>query len=242
MTKNLQWLSNRAIAHRGFHTKDIMENTLDAFKLGLQYHFNLECDVRLTKDGQVIIFHDKTLKRLFNLDKNINDCTVTELKNLSNHQLITLNELCQLISGKVGLVVEIKNEGLNQTIVDKVIEVLDKYPYDFAVKSFNYFSLYHLQKKRPQYISGKLFDKSFNFKVLLNQIIGLFVKSDFMSVSSNIRLKRKRSIPILRWTVTSFDTINDEFIPVFEQIPVNELQATDNPLMSIVLDEDDSYQ
>ncbi len=51
------------IGHRGTRT-DFDENTIDAFKKAIEYGSNyIEFDVRKTKDGKFIIFHDSTLDR-----------------------------------------------------------------------------------------------------------------------------------------------------------------------------------
>lgn len=57
------WPYPRWIAHRGAG-KLAPENTLSAFKLGLQHGFWMyECDVKLSADGQLYLLHDDTLDR-----------------------------------------------------------------------------------------------------------------------------------------------------------------------------------
>ena len=68
-------------AHRGQARPT--ENTLEAFRLALAAGADyLETDVRTTKDQIAILFHDKTVKRLTGLDKNIAELTWTEVKSL----------------------------------------------------------------------------------------------------------------------------------------------------------------
>ena len=56
----------RPIAHRGLHNENqIIENTLEAFENAIQNNYLIECDVVLSKDHEVLVFHDYDLKRLF---------------------------------------------------------------------------------------------------------------------------------------------------------------------------------
>ena len=50
-------------AHRGLHRADrsVPENSLEAFRLAGEAGYGAELDVQLSKDGQVVVFHDDTL-------------------------------------------------------------------------------------------------------------------------------------------------------------------------------------
>ena len=57
-----------AIAHRGF-SSDYPENTSLAFRKAIEAGADgFECDLRLTADGHVVVFHDDDLKRLCGRD------------------------------------------------------------------------------------------------------------------------------------------------------------------------------
>ena len=53
------------VAHRGLHSRDksVPENSLEAFRLAAEAGYGIELDVQLSKDGQVVVFHDDTLDR-----------------------------------------------------------------------------------------------------------------------------------------------------------------------------------
>ena len=50
-------------AHRGLHTKDktVPENSLPAFRTAAEAGYGVELDIQLSRDGQVVVFHDDTL-------------------------------------------------------------------------------------------------------------------------------------------------------------------------------------
>ncbi|EOA90461.1 uncharacterized protein SETTUDRAFT_45648 [Exserohilum turcica Et28A] len=64
----------QAIAHRGYKAK-FPENTMGAFKGAVEVGAEgLETDIHLTKDGVVVLSHDKDLKRCFGRDEKVLDC------------------------------------------------------------------------------------------------------------------------------------------------------------------------
>lgn len=70
-------------AHRGC-SKEYPENTLEAFKAAAKINGikGIELDVQLTKDKQVVVFHDENVKRVTDGDKNVQEYTLEELKRL----------------------------------------------------------------------------------------------------------------------------------------------------------------
>lgn len=51
-------------AHRGLHDDTRAENSLSAFEAACRAGYGIELDVRYSKDGQLIVFHDDTLERM----------------------------------------------------------------------------------------------------------------------------------------------------------------------------------
>jgi glycerophosphoryl diester phosphodiesterase len=80
--KDLNWLLNVPIAHRGCHSSDIPENSMAAFSEAIKHGFNIELDVHKTKDDILIVFHDNNLFRLTSFNKIVEDCTYSEIQKL----------------------------------------------------------------------------------------------------------------------------------------------------------------
>lgn len=99
------------------------ENTLAAFISAIRIPVDfLECDVQLSKDGIPVVIHDATFNRITresNVNK-VNELTLEEIKHIdagswfddeySNQRVLTLEELLQLPRGKIGLMLEVKEE------------------------------------------------------------------------------------------------------------------------------------
>ncbi|HSR73276.1 MAG TPA: glycerophosphodiester phosphodiesterase [Sulfurovum sp.] len=101
----------KRIAHRGLST-EYPENTLLAFKKALEAGADgIETDLRLSLDGEVILFHDANLKRITGYDNLSEALSLAELKKLDageGERIPTLDELLQLTQGRATLILEIK--------------------------------------------------------------------------------------------------------------------------------------
>lgn len=99
------------IAHRGaaYHAP---ENSLAAFEEAIRRGADrLECDLHITRDGVPVVCHDPTTKRTTDHDLEIKTSTLDELRaaRMSNGEALpTFEELCEFVSGRVPLDVEIK--------------------------------------------------------------------------------------------------------------------------------------
>jgi glycerophosphoryl diester phosphodiesterase len=70
------------IAHRGA-SFDAPENTLESLQLGLEQGADaIECDVHLSRDGELVVIHDSSLQRVAGIKQNVSDLTLTELQAL----------------------------------------------------------------------------------------------------------------------------------------------------------------
>ncbi len=75
----------KVYAHRGSRTR-YPENTMGAYRLAVEEGADgIEIDIRTTKDGEIVISHDSSLKRNSGLDINISEHTWEEISKISVH-------------------------------------------------------------------------------------------------------------------------------------------------------------
>ncbi|WP_088105299.1 glycerophosphodiester phosphodiesterase family protein [Halalkalibacter urbisdiaboli] len=157
---DMTWLLERPIAHRGYHSEHVPENSLAAFYGAIQEDFIIELDVRLLKDGEVVVFHDENLQRMTGRDKKIRDCTYAGLKKItlrhSSERIPLLKEVLDQVNGKVPLLIEIKNKGRVGELESKVVELLYKYNGVYAIQSFNPLSISWFKRHAPTVIRGQI--------------------------------------------------------------------------------------
>ena len=97
------------LAHRGGMGEG-MENTAGSFKRSLEAGIKAyEMDVRITKDGQIVLQHDHTLKRTSGVNRALEDMTEKELREVTlndGSKLMFLDEFIDLMTKYEGLYIE----------------------------------------------------------------------------------------------------------------------------------------
>ncbi len=133
----------RPIAHRGLHDRAAgrVENSLEAADAALAAGYGIECDVRLTRDGEAVVFHDETLDRLTSASGRVdawNSAALAELVLRDGGAIPTLARFLDRVDGRVPLVVEIKSDGDGAAaLVSRVTALVAGYGGAIALKSFD---------------------------------------------------------------------------------------------------------
>ena len=66
--RDTSYFHTKMYAHRGLHGNGVPENSMTAFKLAVEKGYGVELDVQMTKDKQLVVFHDGNLKRVCGVD------------------------------------------------------------------------------------------------------------------------------------------------------------------------------
>jgi glycerophosphoryl diester phosphodiesterase len=143
-TEDLTWLTQRPIAHRGYHDAAAgrIENTLPAFAVAVERGFAIECDVRLTADNSVVVFHDATFDRLTAATGPVAGRTLADLRRIAfrhgDARIPTLAALLDLVRAAVPLFLELKADGAERgpVLAAAVTRALAGYQGPVAVMSF----------------------------------------------------------------------------------------------------------
>lgn len=206
------FLFNKPIAHRGLWNENIVENSLSAYQNAVEHGYPIEIDLYSTTDNEIVCFHDDTLSRMTGKDGFIYDKTLSELKELSlknsGQKIPTLKEVLNLVSGKVPLLIEFKDQP-NKNYISIAVKILKEYKGDFAVQSFNPIYLLKIKKLAPNFIIGVLgtntppSNKNFIIRhALKNLSLNFLVKPDFISYKhQGFPIKNRRNLPLLAWTI-----------------------------------------
>jgi glycerophosphoryl diester phosphodiesterase len=103
----------QVIGHRGARSVE-PENTLRALREGMRCADTVEVDLRLTRDGVLVIMHDATLDRTTNGHGPVRKHTLMELQRLDagkGEKIPTFREVLDLVGRRCGLFAEIKEPG-----------------------------------------------------------------------------------------------------------------------------------
>ncbi|MGH7791719.1 MAG: glycerophosphodiester phosphodiesterase, partial [Thermodesulfobacteriota bacterium] len=111
------------IAHRGASAYE-PENTLRSFKRAMEMGAEMmELDVRFSRDGHLVIIHDKKVDRTTNGRGLVREMTLRELKNLDagkGEKIPTLEEVFDLGKGTIRYVLELKDRGVEEEVINLV--------------------------------------------------------------------------------------------------------------------------
>jgi glycerophosphoryl diester phosphodiesterase len=195
----------RIYAHRGA-SGEFAEGSEAAYLAAIEQGCDgFECDVRLTKDKQIICYHDKDAKRLSNLDLKIADTNYDQLKRAINP--LKLEQLLDLaIKSKKDLVIESKHPvptgGEIERAVHKLLKNKNKEINQSGIQIFliSFSFLATLRNKKSLYKSGYLVSKKilarFNPTDLVAANIEI-IRSDHSFVLNQIRKGKQ----VIVWTV-----------------------------------------
>jgi len=232
--KNYQPFYNKEqrpiMGHRGSPNL-FTENTILSFEKAIDQGVDgLELDVRLSKDRQIVVFHDPNLKRLSDRTEKIQDLSLTELQRIALHKqdnqkeeayIPTLNDLVPLFNQIKVLNIEIKTDAFlkGHDIINLLIKFLDKHKIDdkCIVSSFNPLILMKLKRRRPRTIIGFLYNRKKLLHGWDNMIWMLRVQPDNLHVHYSlldswiVRWARKKGMHINSYTINDkkvFDETN----------------------------------
>ena len=214
-------------AHRGA-SSDFAEGSKAAYEGAIaQGADGFECDVRLTKDQQIICYHDRNTARLSKIDLEIAKTTYAELKEkVDPYRFDQLLDLA--IENKKDLVIEFKHpvptggmieRKVHKLLNDKVVAI-QLSGIRITLISFSYLAT--MRNKRSSYKSGLLINKKF----LANLNPAPVVAANIEIIRNNhafVLEQQKRGKQVIVWTVN-----NEDDLSLCAELGISAV-ITDNP-------------
>ena len=181
-------------AHRGSSIaapENTMAAILKAIDEGADF---VEIDVQETKDGTVVLAHDKDLNRVFGINRRIWEVTYDELKDLdsggwfspkfSDQRIATLSQVIEAVKGHAKLNIELKFNGHDQKLASEVVRIINEHDFarDCIVTSLDYDGIRQVRAASPGIRTGLIVTSA------LGDITGL--KTDVLGVSLSAAVTR----------------------------------------------------
>ena len=167
--------------------KKAPENSISSVKKAIEVKVDYaEIDVRETKDGKIIVFHDSNLKRICKVNKNIWEMNYKDIKNIDigvyfdkkfkGEKIPLLQEIIDIYKDKIKLNIEIKRDKYSKNLVEKVEDndIID----NCIVTSLDYGYLKKVKKINPKIKTGCI------MYLVKGDLINL--KSDFYSIEESL--------------------------------------------------------
>lgn len=182
--------STSVTAHRGAALM-APENTLSALSYAIDSQSDYaEIDVQETKDKELVLLHDTSLKRTAGLGKKVWEVPYAQIRQLDagisfnkkfrGEIIPTLEEAVKFCKGKLDLNIEIKYNGKNKGIVNKVVRVIEANDFinQCVISSMDYQFLKQVKEANPKIRTGYIMSMRYGS-------ISRIEYADFFSVKSN---------------------------------------------------------
>lgn len=192
------------IGHRGSAGYE-PENTLRSFQKAMAIGVDwIELDVHRTADGQLVVIHDDTVDRTTGASGKVSDMKLAEIKKLDagkGEKVPTLQEAIDLVRGRVKLIIEIKQEGLEADVVNLIQrnDIINS----CMVSSFHYKSIRHVKKLIPRLMTAAIVSRlPVDFKSLSTDIMAdsIFIRKD-IATSAFVDEAHKDGFTVCIWNV-----------------------------------------
>jgi len=200
-------------AHRGSSStapENTISSVLRAIKDGAGY---AEIDVQMSADGVVVVYHDRTLKKLGN-PAEISKLTYNEIINsdagqwfdqvYTGERVPTLEEILGIAKNNIKLNIELKMYNSGRRLPDEVVRLIENnaFVHSCIVTSFNQKAIERIKQKNPNIKTGLIVksQKKINQTFLNSDINIISVKSS--AVNSKLMEKSaKYNKEVHVWTV-----------------------------------------
>ena len=160
-------------AHRG-SSRTAPENTMAAVAAAVEELADgVEVDVQMSKDGEVVLGHDASLKRVAGVNKPISSFEYRQLQELdvgswfspeyAGEKIPTLAEVLEFGKGKLNINIEIKNLGRDSVLPVKVVELVLEHGMEeqCVVTSTNLNYLKQVKELAPELRTGYIISAAY---------------------------------------------------------------------------------
>ncbi|MBQ6263610.1 MAG: glycerophosphodiester phosphodiesterase [Clostridia bacterium] len=232
----------RNIAHRGLFSADqtVPENSLAAFSRACESGYGMELDVQLSRDGQVVVFHDDTLNRMCGVNSRVDELSYNELHELSlkktDQRIPLFSEVLETVAGREPLIVELKTCGKRAELCKKTYDLLNGYEGEYCIESFDPFIVRWFKKNAKQVFRGflsqppKHYGDSFKDKItgtLLGRLLfNFFARPEFIAYKIgkkplSVRLCLALGAVPIAWTSHDPKSEENHDVVIFEHYEPN---------------------
>lgn len=230
---DINWLLEQRIIHRGMITPQCPDHAKESFLTCLDYPYPIEVDLLFLADGEVVVWRDGPLKD-FGITQDSRMLSSLSQKEISSlcslqinessqlKQMMTFSSFLNMIDGKIGLLIEIKEPYKSSKIYEHVaivLNLLEGYKGKYALHSANPMVLKQIRTIKKDVPIGQIswsFDsadviaeyknlhQSFQFlDIIVPDFLGYKI-GELKDIETQVRVKKvckKFGLPLLGWTV-----------------------------------------
>ncbi len=190
------------IGHRGapsIMVENSLEGIVEALRLGAD---GVEVDVRATKDGSLVAFHDRSLLRVLGVNRLVSEVELDELRGLGRTRgftVPTVEEVLEVVVGKAMIVLDVKE----LRAVRSLIELLRRDGGgEVVVSSFDHRIPLMVKREVPWAEAGIILSaRPLSLSGLLHEEVDhLFLKKDYVDLEL-LEEAQSFEVPVHAWVV-----------------------------------------
>ncbi len=198
-------------AHRG-HALLAPENTLAAFQKAIDSGADyVELDVHLTKDNVIMVLHDRDLKRVAGVSRQLQDMTYDEVRQLdvgswfspefAGEKIPTLAETIDFCQGRIRINIEMKFFNSDRTLVPLVAELIREKQFEdeCIVMSLTQDAVEELRRIHPKLRTGLIVAQALG-NIGREEVDVLSVRAEHLT-DPVLRMARRYSREVHVWTL-----------------------------------------
>jgi glycerophosphoryl diester phosphodiesterase len=191
------------IGHRGARAYE-PENTLRSFKKALEIGVDaVELDVRKTKDNQLVVIHDADVKKTTDGKGLVSELTLKEIKEFSTEKgekIPTLKEALDFLDKKVKILIELKEEGVEEKVLSAVRE--NGLQKNVIIVSFIEEALRKVRELNKEIETGLIYAKHKNpVKSALDLKASYLLPLYRFTHTANVKKAHENGLKVIVWTV-----------------------------------------
>ncbi|MBQ8893861.1 MAG: hypothetical protein IJ043_05570 [Clostridia bacterium] len=219
-------------AHRGWSAK-YPENTMEAFRAAIDLGVDqIETDVRITKDGELVLIHDSKVDRTTNGTGKVCEMTLAELQALdagNGNRVPLFTDLLELVKDHptMTLDIELKEypdagwEEVSYSVCDRVVELLKQYNYlhRCVLNTFSGKLHLYIQKKYPEIFRHVYFPEKH---------MGEFVGNPYEGAYCCCMFPQEKGLPMA--TKEEFDAMRAKGIQPWAGAKVQDAETVDEAI------------
>lgn len=235
-------------AHRG-NSLMAPENTLPALEQAIEAHADAaEIDIQQTKDGILVLMHDRNLRRTTGINKEVASLPIEEIKKLDagawfgsdfiHTPIPTLEEAMQLCRGRIRLNIEVKPYRRSQGLEEALVSLIEQSDFEHhcLVSSTDYKVLKRVKDLNPNIKTGLILTALYGDYYGTEFIDYYSIRSPYITksiVDSAHRLGKE----VHAWTVNKITELER-----MKSLGVDSI-ITDNPILTReILYQDDTTE
>ena len=239
------------IAHRGA-SKYAPENTIAAFSLAAEQGADgIELDAKLSKDGEVVVIHDRSVNRTTNGRGKVAKLTLEELRRLdagswfgeqfAGETIPTLAEVLEVIAPRLRINIELTNyasRGLDALPI-RAAELIREYGVEDRVwiSSFSFKTLWRFTREMPEIPVGVLLSPRLIRRGLRGKLRSRLPHNAFHPHHWNVdreivQVEHTKGNKLYTWTVNKPERMNELF-----EMGVDGI-ITDDPIAALKIREE----